>query len=319
MASNTIHAENELKSGQHFGRWTVLGQAAPAIHGERKYLCRCDCGMERSVMERSLRYGGSQSCGCLRRDKAYQANTYDLLGQTFGDLRVVGKSKKRTKMGAYWTCLCSCGYTCEATASELISGRKTHCGCKSSKNYALSDITGRRFGRLVALYPTDRRGGQGSVIWHCRCDCGQETDVSYNDLMYANQQSCGCKKREHDKALAGYLTHVDGTSIDALKSSKLPSNNTTGVKGVYFVKGRYLAKIVFQHRQYFLGTYTSKEEAAEARKKAEEAINGEVLSFYEKWSEKAASDPAWAKENPIKISVRKTAGAELSVQLQPSL
>lgn len=36
--------------------------------------------------------------------------------------------------------------------------------------------------------------------------------------------------------------------------------------GVYLVKGRYLAKIVFQHRQYFLGTYASVEEAAEAVK-----------------------------------------------------
>lgn len=113
--------------------------------------------------------------------------------------------------------------------------------------------------------------------------------------------------------------HVDGTSIDALKSSKLPSNNTTGVKGVYLVKGRYLAKIVFQRHQYFLGTYTSIGEAAEARKKAEEAINGEVISFYEKWSEKAADDPVWAKENPIRISVSKSADAELRVQLQPDL
>ena len=98
---------------------------------------------------------------------------------------------------------------------------------------------------------------------------------------------------------------------------------------MYLVKGRYLAKIVFQRRQYFLGTYPSVEEAAEARKKveeaaearkkAEEAIHGEVISFYEKWSEKAAADPVWAKDNPIKISVSKSADAELRVQLQPDL
>lgn len=177
------------------------------------------------------------------------------------------KSRKRTKMGSYWTCLCSCGYTCEVTASELVSGRKTHCGCKSVKNYATSDITGQRFGRLTAQYSTKKRDAKGFVIWHCQCDCGNEADVSYNSLMYCGQTSCGCKKKEHDKALGGFLTHVDGTSIDALKSRKIPSNNTTGVKGVYLVKGRYLAKIVFQHRQYFLGTYASVEEAAEARKK----------------------------------------------------
>ena len=279
--------DQRLTCGQRFGRWTVLGGCMTTPRGERKYLCRCDCGTVRYVLERSLQYGGSQSCGCLRKELAYQANAYNLLGQTFGDLRVVGKSRKRTKMGPYWTCLCNCGYTCEATASELVSGRKTHCGCKSVKNYATSDITGRRFGRLTAQYSTKKRDAKGFVIWHCLCDCGNEVDVSYNSLVYCNQISCGCKKKEHDKALGGFLIHVDGTSIDALKSSKIPSNNTTGVKGVYLVKGRYLAKIVFQHRQYFLGTYASVEEAAEARKKAEEAIRGEVIGFYEKWSEKS--------------------------------
>ena len=311
--------DQRLTCGQRFGRWTVLGGCMTTPRGERKYLCRCDCGTERYVLERSLLYGGSQSCGCLRKEMAYQANAYNLLGQTFGELHVVEKSRKRTKMGSYWTCLCSCGYTCEATASELVSGRKTHCGCKSVKNNATSDITGQRFGRLIAQYSTKKRDAKGFVIWHCRCDCGNEADISYNSLVYCNQISCGCKKKEHDKALGGFLTHVDGTSIDALKSSKLPSNNTTGVKGVYLVKGRYLAKIVFQRRQYFLGTYPSVEEAAEARKKAEEAIHGEVISFYEKWSEKAAADPVWAKDNPIKISVSKSADAELRVQLQPDL
>lgn len=83
------------------------------------------------------------------------------------------------------------------------------------------------------------------MIWHCRCDCGNEINVSYNNLMYCGQQSCGCKKKEHDKALAGYLVHVDGTSIDALESDKIPQNNTTGVKVVYRIKGHYLKKSYF--------------------------------------------------------------------------
>ncbi len=309
----------ELENGQRFGRWTVLDRVAATPRGERKYFCRCDCGTERYVLERSLKHGGSQSCGCLRKERAHQATAYNLLGQTFGDLKVIGRSKKRTKMGAYWTCLCSCGYTCEATAAELVSGRKTHCGCMSTKNYASSDITGQRFGRLTAVCSTNKRDAKGFVIWHCRCDCGNEIDVSYNNLMYCGQQSCGCKKKEHDKALAGYLTHVDGTSIDALKSRKTPKNNTTGVKGVYYIKGRYLAKIVFQHKQYFLGTYESLEDAAQARKKAEDLLNDKVVGFYEKWSEKAAADPVWAKGNPVKILVNRLDDGELDVVLQPTI
>lgn len=54
-----------------------------------------------------------------------------------------------------------------------------------------------------------------------------------------------------------------------IQSQKLPRDNTTGYKGVYLVRGKYLAKIVFQKKQYFLGTYDSIEEAAAARKSAE--------------------------------------------------
>lgn len=259
--------------------------------------------------------------GVIELVAAFLLSPYGLpmLGAWFGELRVVGKSRKRTRMGAYWTCLCSCGYTCEATASELVSGRKTNCGCKNVKNYASSDITGQRFGRLTAQYSTKKRDAKGFVIWHCHCDCGNETDVSYNNLMYCGQQSCGCKKREHDKALAGFLTHVDGTSIDAWKSNTIPKNNTTGVRGVYFIQGRYVAKLVFQKKQYFLGTYKTLAEAAEVRRKADALLGNELVRFYEKWSKKAAADPQWAKGNPIKFHVSKTENGELTVNLQPEM
>ncbi len=231
-----------IAPGDVIGRWTVLDACEKTEKGETKRLCRCECGTERYVLERSLRSGGSQSCGCLTRERAYEASAYDMLGKTFGELTVVGRSRKRTKLGGYWTCLCSCGYTCEATASELVTGRKTHCGCKTVKNYASADITGQRFGMLVALYPTKKRDKKGYVIWHCRCDCGSEADVAYNAMVYGNQISCGCKQKEHMTALGQYLTHVDGTSIDAIRSKKLPTNNTTGYKGVYLNKGGIYGK-----------------------------------------------------------------------------
>lgn len=59
-------------------------------------------------------------------------------------------------------------------------------------------------------------------------------------------KSCGCQKKEHDKSLQSFLTHVAGTSVDALKSKKVPTDNTTGYKGVYLIRGKYVAKIVFQ-------------------------------------------------------------------------
>lgn len=240
--------------------------------------------------------------------------TPELLGQEFGDLKVVGRSKRAGR----WTCLCQCGYTCEATAQELLSGKKTHCGCKSVKKYAHADIANQRFGRLTALYPTEKRGRGGSVVWHCRCDCGNEVEASYNDLVYANLRSCGCRKKEHDQKLKTFLTYVDGTSVDMLRSKKIPTDNTTGYKGVYFVKGKYLAKIVFQKKQYFLGTYDKIEDAAAARKEAEEILFDGVAEHYQKWKRYADQDPEWAAQNPISISVDRN-NREIHVTMLPDL
>ena len=63
------------------------------------------------------------------------------------------------------------------------------------------DITGRRFGQLTALAPTDARDAKGNVIWHCRCDCGNEADISYNVLLYTSVISCGCRRQEHNQAI----------------------------------------------------------------------------------------------------------------------
>ena len=308
-----------IAPGTVVGRWKVLDAYEKTAKNEKKWLCRCQCGTERYVLERSLVHGGSLSCGCLRKERARDAVAHDVLGKTFGDLTVVGKSKKRTKLGTYWTCLCSCGYTCEATASELVNGYKTHCGCKTVKKYASADIMGQRFGWLVALYQTKKRDKKGSVIWHCRCDCGNEVDVSYNSMMYANQVSCGCKQKEHMASLGNYLTHVNGTSIDAIKSKKVPTDNTTGYKGVYFVRGKYVAKIVFQKKQYFLGTYDDIEDAAQARREAEEVLFDGVTQFYQKWKKRAAGDPGWAAANPVGIQVYKNNLGHLTVSYSPEI
>lgn len=56
------------------------------------------------------------------------------------------------------------------------------------------NITGLRFGRLVAISPTEKRSKQGSVYWLCKCDCGNEVVVRQDNLRNGSggTQSCGC-------------------------------------------------------------------------------------------------------------------------------
>jgi hypothetical protein len=54
--------------GKIFGRWTVLGPMLRARRSDKKYLCRCDCGVERYVLDYNLKNGDSRSCGCLHKE-----------------------------------------------------------------------------------------------------------------------------------------------------------------------------------------------------------------------------------------------------------
>lgn len=301
-----------------FGRWTVLNDYITTQKGERKWHCRCDCGTERFVLERSLKSGNSKSCGCLQQERTRKANSYDLTGQTFGDLAVLHPAKMRRKDGVWWTCRCTCGNICVFPATLLVQGKRTHCGCKTSRGRP-ADIAGQRFHRLTAEYILPARNSNGRVMWHCRCDCGNEIDVSYNDLIYGSTKSCGCQKKERDQQLDRLLTHVGGTSLEAIQSQKLPCDNTTGYKGVYLVRGKYLAKIVFQKKQYFLGTYDNIEDAAKARKEAENLLFEETAAFICRWKGKAERNPEWAKENPVEIRVSRDGTGQFNITYLPQI
>lgn len=308
-------------SGQTFGRWMVLNDFVE-INKERKWLCQCSCsnGTKRYVLERSLKSGGSLSCGCLRKENLHKAISYDLTGKRFGDLTVIGRSaRENASRGLWWKCQCSCGSTYDVLGTLLVTGKRTHCGCKTARNTHISDITGQVFGRLTALFSTEERSKSGSVMWHCRCQCGKELDLDYNRLLYSAVKSCGCQKREHDQKLQSYLNHIDGTSLEMLGSTKVPTNSTTGHKGVYHIQGKYIARIVFQQKAYYLGTYANIQDAITARKDAEEAVFEPALAFYTAWKEKAAQDPQWAENNPASVSVLRDPNGRLYVQTMPRL
>lgn len=58
----------------------------------------------------------------------------------------------------------------------------------------LIDLTGERFGRLVALKHAGR-SEKGGTLWLCRCDCGNEKVVFAANLGRKNTTSCGCERK----------------------------------------------------------------------------------------------------------------------------
>lgn len=54
-------------SGKRFGRLTVIGRA-PNKGKDTMWLCRCDCGNEKSVRGNDMKQGKIKSCGCLHSE-----------------------------------------------------------------------------------------------------------------------------------------------------------------------------------------------------------------------------------------------------------
>src|SRR5258705_46464 len=56
----------------------------------------------------------------------------------------------------------------------------------------LADISGNRFGKLIAYWPAGRGTSMRKVHWLCACDCGNFTAVQAENLKKGNTGSCGC-------------------------------------------------------------------------------------------------------------------------------
>lgn len=263
-------------TGQTFGKLTAV-RCAEGARSKGVWECRCECGNVKRVSYHNLVHGCTKSCGCSRG----LASSKDLTGRQFGRLTAIERTSGKKGSSFVWRCRCECGAEAMVSSNSLLSGNTRSCGCllTQSKRAAFHDISGRRFGKLVAVEPVEKRSG-GSVVWRCRCDCGQENEYPVKTLLDGKAQSCGCLKREND-ALQRTLHYIDGTCVEFLENmGRLRSDNTSGYPGLKYVRGKWEVRIAFKKRSYYLGAYEDKEEAIRVRQKAEQRLFGEFLDWY---------------------------------------
>lgn len=228
------------------------------------------------------------------------AKIKDVTNVRFG--RLIATEFVGTEKGiAVWRCKCDCGNTICVNQTYLYRKRVESCGClkaekeaekakKPIKSKVAKDITGQRFGRLVAIEPTHQRKSAGQVVWKCKCDCGNEVSISVSNLTQGIANSCGCYRNELARKLlcvngARYKkeNYVAGTRLDVVnKQNKMYKNNTSGYTGVVYNKKdqRYAAVMQFQNKKYYLGSHKELEKAIEIRKKGEEKLYGDFLQWY---------------------------------------
>ncbi len=154
------------------------------------------------------------------------------------------------------------------------------------------DLVGKEFGWLVVQKKTDKRAKSGDVVWECLCKCGKISHVYGYNLRSGHTKSCGCYNRKlvsvtlKESWKSGKINDVlkfhDGTRIVQISSKNLYSNNTSGVRGVSWAKGKgkWQTHVTLKRKQIHLGYFDNKEEAIKARKRAEEIYFEPLIEKY---------------------------------------
>ena len=136
----------------------------------------------------------------------------DLTSQRFGKLVVVKRASNQNKK-VFWECKCDCGNTIIVRSDQLIRGITKSCGCLHKETAAkighnnFKDLTGQRFGRLVAIQPI-KSLSNSKYYWLCQCDCGNTIEVIGTSLTSGNTRSCGCIKSIGETNIALLLSEL---------------------------------------------------------------------------------------------------------------
>lgn len=223
----------------------------------------------------------------------------DLSGMQFGTLSVLGSGPNSSDGRARWYVRCGCGKELLVTSSNLLLGRTKSCGCSKKNNKPHISIAGERFGRLVAI---ERLGTKSkSVIWRCRCDCGNETSVSLSNLRSGHTTSCGCAKREAQQDVSARVSGIRRSE----KTGKFESN--TSSKGYILSKGERIYR--FRNMRNFLREHPDLFGIAPDEKEIQRAASGLSAAArkgyqYHGWCI-TYSDPEEGKARPITDSMAK--------------
>jgi hypothetical protein len=165
MADQITHRFKD-ETGQRHGRLIVL-RFDERRKGQPFFVCRCQCGKEKSVRGANLRSRNTTSCGCSRR-KAMPRQRGSVQMQTLCGVRVYGKVKDPTSHKTVCLTGCRlCGRIGYHTERRLRRRKAVLCDCYRTTQTSWRDMIERCTNKNHPQY--NDYGGRGITVaerWH---------------------------------------------------------------------------------------------------------------------------------------------------------
>ena len=244
--------------GQKFDHLTVLFRTEPPEDSAKKrdtwQACQCDCGNPELIRIRADRFKSESkfSCGCDFNKVGRKIDNYIQIGKQYGKWTVL-EFKGVVNTHASYLCQCECGKQKIVPGALLKSREKYNCGCEECNKGNTLNITGERYGKLVAIEPTEKRRGS-FVIQKCHCDCGNICEVSLGNLRSGDTKSCGCLGYSYGEFCIQQLLNENKISYTTQKSF-LDCFYLQGypLKFDFYIENKYI--IEFDGEQHFKYRY----------------------------------------------------------------
>lgn len=213
----------------------------------------------------------------------------DLTKEKFGRLTVIERAENAKSGAVRWKCRCDCGKTVTVQRSNLKSGGTKSCGCLQ-KEISIKVNTKHGMSRTIEYITWDSMlqrcnnpktigyknyGFRGITI----CDKWLNFDGFFEDMGF-KPKGLTLERRNND---LGYCKEncYYATPTEQARNQRVQKRNKTGIPGVCWdkVNRNYRVKIRIENKKMLhIGQFVNLEEAAEARKLAEQKYWGKVYS-----------------------------------------
>ena len=251
-------ANHQLKdnTGKRFGNMIVLKDSGLRQNRKVVWTCQCDCGEIFNTRSDHINSGKTISCPKC----AQQKNLKKLLeknknlvviqpGDQYEHLTVIERIEKKSSSGCwYWKCQCDCGKITEIDTAHW--GKTASCG--HIKGVKSKDISGQRFGKLIAIRRDGKYEKNGVSYWLCQCDCGRQIRTILTGLTSGSTQSCGLCTRSKGELKIEEILKENNIIFETQKTFSTCRFPNTNLPGRYdFYLPNYNLLIEYDGEQHF--------------------------------------------------------------------